>query len=72
LGALLHDSHHEEHQLEDQDQDDQQFERFAARHASLLDREAIDRIERVQLLANVLFPLIEADRAAVSVRTRAV
>src|SRR5262245_15067470 len=62
--ALLHDPHEEQDQLENEDEHDQQFQRFTASHAGLLDREAVDVIEGIQLLADVALPLFESEPGA--------
>ena len=44
--------------------DDRHLEQLAAHHAEVLDREAVDVVERLQLLADVRLPAIEVEAGA--------
>jgi hypothetical protein len=46
--------------IEEQDQDDGQLEEVPARHLRLLDRVAVDVVERLQLVGDVRSSVIEA------------
>src|SRR5688572_2495419 len=58
--CLGHDPHEKQHQLEDEDEDDGELEELAARHRALLDREAIDVVERLELRFEVSLPRAQA------------
>src|SRR5262245_61685363 len=51
---LLHDPQKEQNELEHQDHHDRDFEELAARDGDLLHREAVDVVERLQLLLDAL------------------
>src|SRR5690242_1897692 len=50
-----------QHDLEDDQQDDGDFEELTAGHARVFDGEAVDVVERLQLLVDVGFPAVEAE-----------
>src|ERR1700752_5531145 len=53
---LFHDSHEEKHELQHQDEHDRQLEELAAIHRGLIDGEAIDVVERLELVTNRVLP----------------
>src|SRR5688500_13511644 len=57
----LHDSHKEEDQLEDENCHNRRLEHFPAHHAEMLDGEAVDIVEGLQLFPDAGFPSIEVE-----------
>src|SRR5262245_55484605 len=58
---LLHDAQEEQNQFEDQDQDDGDLQKLAARDGDLLDGEAVDVVERFQLVLDAVAPSRQAE-----------
>src|SRR4051812_40628409 len=50
--ALVRHSCKEQYQLQHENRDDGQFKQLAARHRDLLDREAVDIVQRLEFLSD--------------------
>lgn len=52
---------HQQHNLQQDQDDDHQLEELAAGDGGLLDGEAVDVVDRFELVADVRLPLVEAE-----------